>query len=414
MSAFNQFASLTGLRHIFTAAITSLLILGLPTAWAQDDPSTAPLPDLNDVLGDTRRALVVEALIFGDGTAVAGMVAVSTTPPRARLGNPPLILVEWFDKENNPLGEMNAWDPRWEFQETSDGGEKMEIQPEGLGQFVIPFDHAIAFVTISDQQTDEELITVNVTEEVQAFCIENPDHPECEGFEPNRMPTANAGGPYSVIEGGSVVLSGAASSDPDGDLLAFLWDFDQDGVLGESGSDAENGDEIGSTPSFVATDLTAPDIIDVVLEVCDPGLLCDQDLTTVEVLPSDRDGDGVLDAADNCPDAPNPHQADFDGDGLGDVCDADVDGDGVANDDDQCAQTEENNVVDSAGCAIEQYCPCAGPRDTAQKWKNQGQYTRCVAKTAESFADQLLITEAEKDATVARAAKSYCGLDEAN
>ncbi len=35
----------------------------------------------------------------------------------------------------------------------------------------------------------------------------------------------------------------------------------------------------------------------------------------------DTDGDGVYDRFDNCPDTPNPDQADIDGDGLGDVCD---------------------------------------------------------------------------------------------
>lgn len=35
----------------------------------------------------------------------------------------------------------------------------------------------------------------------------------------------------------------------------------------------------------------------------------------------DSDGDGIDDAADNCPDAPNPQQVDSDGDGHGDRCD---------------------------------------------------------------------------------------------
>lgn len=37
---------------------------------------------------------------------------------------------------------------------------------------------------------------------------------------------------------------------------------------------------------------------------------------------SDGDGDGIADDADNCPDAANADQADLDGDGAGDVCDA--------------------------------------------------------------------------------------------
>ncbi len=41
----------------------------------------------------------------------------------------------------------------------------------------------------------------------------------------------------------------------------------------------------------------------------------------------DRDGDGVCDAADNCPGSPNPEQENADGDIYGDVCDTDHDPD---------------------------------------------------------------------------------------
>ena len=43
-------------------------------------------------------------------------------------------------------------------------------------------------------------------------------------------------------------------------------------------------------------------------------------------VPPDADGDGVADAADNCPADANPDQADEDGDGIGSACDDDEDG----------------------------------------------------------------------------------------
>jgi len=43
----------------------------------------------------------------------------------------------------------------------------------------------------------------------------------------------------------------------------------------------------------------------------------------------DRDGDGIPDVADDCPTVPNHDQADLDGDGAGDACDADANGDGI-------------------------------------------------------------------------------------
>ena len=45
----------------------------------------------------------------------------------------------------------------------------------------------------------------------------------------------------------------------------------------------------------------------------------------------DQDGDGILDANDNCILVPNPNQANLDGDAQGDACDVDIDGDNVMN-----------------------------------------------------------------------------------
>ena len=49
----------------------------------------------------------------------------------------------------------------------------------------------------------------------------------------NRPPTVDAGGPYTVSEGGEITLI-ANGSDPDNDTLNYAWDLDNDGVFGDS------------------------------------------------------------------------------------------------------------------------------------------------------------------------------------
>lgn len=65
----------------------------------------------------------------------------------------------------------------------------------------------------------------------------------------------------------------------------------------------------------------------------------------------DRDSDGVPDYLDNCPLISNPDQADFDSDGLGDVCDPDDDNDGVLDVDDSCPLEDATGLdVNLDGC----------------------------------------------------------------
>ena len=83
-----------------------------------------------------------------------------------------------------------------------------------------------------------------------------------------------------------------------------------------------------------ACDTACPGDLVCVAKICrEPGAPGDGPVGT-----SDRDGDGIADSADNCPDIANPDQHDEDGDGIGDACDpcphlagdaADADGDGV-------------------------------------------------------------------------------------
>ncbi len=51
----------------------------------------------------------------------------------------------------------------------------------------------------------------------------------------NEAPTANAGGPYTIVAGNSLTLNGSGSSDPESNSLTYRWDLDGDGIFGESG-----------------------------------------------------------------------------------------------------------------------------------------------------------------------------------
>jgi len=67
----------------------------------------------------------------------------------------------------------------------------------------------------------------------------------------------------------------------------------------------------------------------------------------------DADGDGIADDSDNCPSVSNADQADNDGDGAGNACDAtpngDDDGDGVDNLSDNCPSVSNADQADNDG-----------------------------------------------------------------
>ncbi len=77
-------------------------------------------------------------------------------------------------------------------------------------------------------------------------------------------------------------------------------------------------------------------------------------------LPGDSDGDGIADAADNCPNISNPDQADVSPtNGIGDACDLviiDSDGDGIEDPQDNCPQTPNVDQRDSDQDGIGDVC----------------------------------------------------------
>ncbi|MFT3785182.1 MAG: choice-of-anchor Q domain-containing protein [Tepidisphaeraceae bacterium] len=65
-------------------------------------------------------------------------------------------------------------------------------------------------------------------------------------------PTANAGGPYNVAEGGTVQLSGSGTDPNNGLYIAYEWDLNGDGVFG--GGVTDNGNENVQNPVYKGLD----------------------------------------------------------------------------------------------------------------------------------------------------------------
>ena len=78
----------------------------------------------------------------------------------------------------------------------------------------------------------------------------------------NDAPIANPGGPYSVIEGTTTTLNGAASGDVDSGGVRYEWDLDYDGT-------SFNVDATGFSPTFDASGIDGPDSRTVALRVTD-------------------------------------------------------------------------------------------------------------------------------------------------
>jgi lysophospholipase L1-like esterase len=121
-------------------------------------------------------------------------------------------------------------------------------------------------------------------------------------------PYAWINGPYVARVGASIVLDGSGSYAVQGTPVSYEWDFDGDGAFDQTTTSSTVVHAFATAYSGVLT-----------LRVTDSAGR--SSLATTHLGITD-DGDETPSAQDNCPDIDNQGQEDYDGDGVGDMCDA--------------------------------------------------------------------------------------------
>jgi VCBS repeat-containing protein len=167
-----------------------------------------------------------------------GQTEGTNSDPTADAGGPYLIQ----SGDDLTLSGAGSFDP--------DAGDLIsyawDIDNDGL------FDDAVG---VSPTLTTAELNTLGLTGGLYTIGLQVTDSfgasaTDTASVRINRVPVADAGGPYTVQQGDDVTLSGAASTDPDaalGDsIISYAWDIDNDG---------EYDDKFGVSPTVTSAEL---------------------------------------------------------------------------------------------------------------------------------------------------------------
>jgi PKD repeat protein len=114
--------------------------------------------------------------------------------------------------------------------------------------------------TISSNDPDEGLLSVSLT-----------------GTGLTALPVADAGGPYAGTEGQSISLNGSGSSDSDGTIVSYEWDFGDDSPLeyGQSVSHTYNQGGIFTVTLTVTDNEGASDVDTTTADISDTSPMAD-------------------------------------------------------------------------------------------------------------------------------------------
>ena len=198
------------------------------------------------------------------------------------------------------------------------------------------------------------------------FDLDDPDNGNADGdahldindpfiFDPTDTGAIGSGGEGTDVNGNGVI-------DIFDRGFGAAFDADNDQVFdGVDNCTAATGSTFGTNSNTDQADADGDGVGDA----------CDANPNNAAAF-DDADLDGVLTSADNCPSTPNADQANNDGDALGDVCDPDDDNDGVDDtvDDapfnDQVATDPDGDDVDANGAPFNGPDNCPNTANTNQ------------------------------------------------
>jgi uncharacterized protein len=162
-----------------------------------------------------------------------------------------------------------VFDGQWGYLDQALGSASLVSQVTGVADYHIDSDEPSVLDYNTDFKSAGQLVSLYAPDQ---FRISDHD-PVIVGLIPNAPPTVDAGGPYSVNEGGSVTLT-ATGSDPNNDALTYAWDLDNNGSFETS----------GQSVTFSAALLDGPSSYTVKVKATDPGGLSAIDTAIVNVL----------------------------------------------------------------------------------------------------------------------------------
>ena len=171
--------------------------------------------------------------------------------------------------------------------------QTQQVLTDATGYYIFPMvvagDYQVHIVTPDGYQADAETKPAVVIDQE----ITTVDFYLSEFTQVLEPPVADAGGPYTGECGGEILLDAGDSDDPDGEIVLYEWDFDNDGIFDADSSASEFyyiwDDEFSGTVTLRVTDndgLTSTDTAEVEI-TCEVADIC-----------GDLDDDGDVDADD--------------------------------------------------------------------------------------------------------------------